>query len=96
MKPDTDPDVFLSEINQIRDELSVLDKAVSIERLTTRVFDALLAEMYSIVKLQAILDHNLSLEQIQQMMRAIFIKSFGKGVSYEKEPRVRNVSRVKP
>ena len=35
MKPDTDPDVFLSEINQIRDELSVLDETVSTERLTT-------------------------------------------------------------
>ena len=41
MKPDTDPDVFLSEINQIRDELSVLDETVSTERLTTIILDAL-------------------------------------------------------
>ena len=54
MNPDTDPDVFLSEINQIRDELSVLDKTVSMERLTTTILDALLAEMYSTVKLEAI------------------------------------------
>ena len=35
MKPDTDPDVFLSEIDQIRDELGVLDETVSMESLTT-------------------------------------------------------------
>ena len=35
MKPDTDTDVFLSEINQIRHELGVLDETISAERLTT-------------------------------------------------------------
>ena len=35
MKPDPDPDVFLSEINQICDEIGVLDETVSTERLTT-------------------------------------------------------------
>ena len=73
MKPDTDPDVFLSEINQIRDELGVLDETVSTERLTTIILDALPAEMYSTVKLEVIRDLNLSLEQIQWMMKAIFI-----------------------
>ena len=73
MKPDTDPDVFLSEINHIRDELGVLDKTVSTERLTTIILDALPAEMYSTVKLEAIRDPDLSLEQIQRMMRTIFI-----------------------
>ena len=73
MKLDTDPDVFLSEINQIRDELDVLDETVSTERLTTIIIDALPAEMYSTVKLEAIQDPDLSLEQIQRMMRTIFI-----------------------
>ena len=68
----TDPDVFLPEINQICDVLSVLDEAVSIERLTTIIFDDLPAETYSTVKLEAIRDPGLSLEQIQQMMRTIF------------------------
>ena len=74
MKPDdTKPDLFLSEINQIRDELGVLDETVSTERLTTIILDALPAEMYSTVKLEAIRDPDMSLEQIQRMMRTIFI-----------------------
>ena len=64
MKPDTDPDVFLSEIHQIRDELGGFDETISMERLTTIILDALPAEMYSTVKLEAILDPDLSLEQI--------------------------------
>ena len=73
MKPDTDPDVFLSDINQIRDELAVLNETTSTERLTTIILDALPADMYSTVKLEAIRDPELSLEQIQRMMRTIFI-----------------------
>ena len=73
MKPNTDPDVLKSEINQIRDELGVFDETVSTERLTTIILDALPAEMYSIVKLGAVRDSALSLEHIQRMMRTIFI-----------------------
>ena len=73
MELDTDPDVFLSEINQVRDELGVLDETVSTERLTTTIHDALPAEMYSTVKLEAIRDPDLSLEHIQRMMRTLFI-----------------------
>ena len=73
MKPDSDPDVFLSEINQIRDELGVLDETVSMKRLTTIILDALPVEMYSTVKLEAIRDPDLSLERIQRMMRTIFV-----------------------
>ena len=71
MELDTDPDVFLSEMNQIRDELGVLDETVSTERLTTIIHDALPAEMYSTVKLEAIRDPDLSLEHIQRMMRTL-------------------------
>ena len=73
MKPDPDPDVFLSEINQIRDELDVLDETASTERLTTIILDAFPAEVYSTVKFEAIRDSDLSLEQIQRTMRTIFI-----------------------
>ena len=45
IKFDIDPDVFMSEINRIRDELSVLDEAVSTERLTIIIFDALSVKM---------------------------------------------------
>ena len=62
MKPDTDPDAFLSEINQICDELGILDKTVSTECLTTITLDALPAETYSTAKLEAIRDPDLSLE----------------------------------
>ena len=65
VKPGNDPDVILSEINQIRDELGVLDKTVSTERLTTIILDALPAEMYSTVRLEVVRDPDLSLEKIQ-------------------------------
>ena len=58
IQPDTDPDVFLSEINQMRDELSVLDETFSTERLTTIILDALPAEIYLTVKLETIQDPN--------------------------------------
>ena len=60
---------FLSEINQIRDELSVSDEEVSTERLSTIFLDALPAEMYSTVKCEAIQDPHLNLEHIQRMMK---------------------------
>ena len=72
-RADTDPDVFLSEIHQTRDELSDLDEIVSTERLTTIILDAFPVERYPTVKLEAIPDLDLSLEQIQPMMRTIFI-----------------------
>ena len=64
---------FLSEINQIRDELSVSDKAVSTGLVATIFLDALPAEMYSTIKLEAIRDPDLNLGYIQRMMRTIFI-----------------------
>ena len=73
MKSDIDPDAFLSETNQIRDELGVLDETVSMVRLTVTILDALPAEMYSTVKLEAIRNPDLSLEHIQRIMRMIFI-----------------------
>ena len=49
MKTYTDPDVFMLEINQIRDKLSDLDEVVSIERLTSIILDALLGKMTNLV-----------------------------------------------
>ena len=80
MKPDTDPDVFLSKKKQIRVELSVLDEAAPNERLATITLDRLRAEIYSTVKLEAVRDLDLSLEQIEQMMITFFINQSEKKI----------------
>ena len=94
MEPDTDPDVFLSEINQMRDELGVLDETFSTEHLTIIILDALPAEMYSAVKIKAIRDLDLSLEQIERMMTTIFI-NHSERVSETKKNQSRIVGVVK-
>ena len=58
---------------QVCNELGALDETISTERMTTIILDALPADMYSTVKLEAIRDPDLSLEQTQRMMRTIFI-----------------------
>ena len=68
MKVDTDPVLFLSEIDQRRNELGDLDEVGSTKYLTTIILDALSAEKYSTIKLQAIRDPDLSLELIQRMI----------------------------
>ena len=53
MRSDVDPDVFLSEVFQLRDELDDLGETVTDERLTTIILDVLPEEMYSTVKIQS-------------------------------------------
>ena len=48
-----------------------MDETVSTERLPAVILDALPAEMYSTLKLEAIRELDLSLEQIQRMLRTI-------------------------
>ena len=60
----TDPDVFLSKINQLRDKLGYLDEVISADSLPTVIFDALPAEKCLAIKLVATRDPNLNLEQI--------------------------------
>ena len=50
MRSDVDPDVFLSKVFQLRDELDDLGETVTGERLTTIILDALPEDMYSTVK----------------------------------------------
>ena len=57
----------MSEIYQLRNELSDLDEVVSTERLTTIILEALPAETYSTIKRQATIGLDLSLEQIQRV-----------------------------
>ena len=47
MRSDIDPDVFLSEVFQLRDDLSDLSEVVSNERSTAIILDTLPKEMYS-------------------------------------------------
>ena len=76
MRADTDPDVFLSEVHQLRDEVRNLGKVVSTERLTTIILDALPAEEYSTIKFQPIRDPDLSLEEIMSIIKTFFHQSF--------------------
>ena len=50
MRADTDPDVFISEFFQLRDEISDLGEVVSTQCLTTIILDALAAKKYSTLK----------------------------------------------
>ena len=59
MRADTDPDMFPSEVFQLRDKLSDLGEVVSIERLTTIILDASPTEKYSKTKIQPVRDPDL-------------------------------------
>ena len=69
---DTDPDMF--KVFQLRDELNDLGEALSNERLTTMIImtDTLPTEKYATIKIQAIRDPDLCLEEITNMMKTIF------------------------
>ena len=64
MKADIGPDVFMSEIYQLCDELSDLDEVVSTERVTTIIFGAMQAEKHPIIEIQVIRYPDLSLERV--------------------------------
>ena len=68
---DPDPDVFISEVYQLRDKLSDLRESVSTERLTTIILDTLPVEKYSKIKFQVIRDPDLSLEENITTMKII-------------------------
>ena len=73
MRSDINPDVFLSEFFQLRDELSDLGEVVSNKSLVTIILDALPEESYSTIKVQSIRDPDLWLEEIISMMKTISI-----------------------
>ena len=54
MRSDIDPDAFLSEVFQLRDELNDLGETVTDEPLTAIILDALPEEMFSTVKMQSV------------------------------------------
>ena len=64
MRVDTDPDVFIPEVHQPRDELHDSDEVVYVERLTTIVLDVSPVEKYSIMKIQVNRCPDLSLNEI--------------------------------
>ena len=51
IKADTYPDIYMSEINQLRDELNDLEEVTFSERLTIITLDVLPAKQYSRAKL---------------------------------------------
>ena len=73
MRSDIDPNVFLSEVFQLRDEIIDLDEIVSNRRLTTTILYAVSEEVYSTVKVQSIREPNLRLQEITSIMATIFI-----------------------
>ena len=73
MRSDIDPDVFLPEVFQLRDDLSHLGGVVYDESLTAIILDALPEDMYSTVRVRSIRDPNLGLEEIISMMKTVFI-----------------------
>ena len=73
MRSDIDPDVFLSEVFQLRDELNNLGETVTDERVTTIILDALPEEMYSTVKMQSVNYPDLELEEIIGRTKTVFL-----------------------
>ena len=73
MRSNIDPDVFLSEVFQLRDELGGLGKVVFNKRLTTIILDALPEERYSTIKVQSTRDPDFELHEIINSMETIFV-----------------------
>ena len=53
MKDDSNPDVFMSEIYQLRDKPSDFDEVATAKRITAIILDALSANKYFTIKIQA-------------------------------------------
>ena len=103
MRFDIDPDVFLTEVFQLRDELIDLGEVVSNERLKIIILDAVPEEMYSTIKVQSTRDSDLGLEQIISIMKTIFMiryerslvpersqESYRKSRNSGREPKMRD------
>ena len=73
MRSDIDPDVFLSEVFLLRDELGDPGETLTDERLTTIILDALPDEIYSTIEIQSVRDPHLGLEEVIGMMKTICI-----------------------
>ena len=72
-RADTDADVFISACFQVRDEVSDLGEVVSNERLTAIILDALPTDKGENTKIQGIRGPDLCLEEVNNMMKTIFI-----------------------
>ena len=73
IRADTDPDIFVAEAYELRDELSDLNEVVSTNCMATTIFDALPAEKYSTITIQTTNSPNLSLGEVKSVMKAISI-----------------------
>ena len=73
VRSDPDLDVFLSKAFELRDDVSDLEKVVSYEHLTTINLDALPTKKQATINTKAIRNLDLSLEEITNTMKIIFI-----------------------
>ena len=89
--------MFLSKFYQLRDKLSDLSEAVSKERLTAIILDALPEEKYFTIKVQSVGDSNLGLKEIISMIKTSFINHSERSSvpkrSHELYRKVRNSGR---
>ena len=73
VRSDVDPDVFLSEVFQLRGGLNDLGEAVTDERLIFIILDALPEEIYSTVNMQPIRYPELGLDKIMSTTKTIYV-----------------------
>ena len=65
--------MFVAEAYELRDELSDLNEVVSTVCLATAIFDALPADKYSTITIQAMNNPHLSVGEVKSIMKAILI-----------------------
>ena len=80
-RADIDPDMLFAEAYELRDELSDLNEVVSIDCMATTIFDALPAEKYSTITIQAMNNPHLNLGEVKSMMKSISINHSRRSVS---------------
>ena len=84
MSQDEDPDVFLSKIYQIKDELTAIGETIiTEERLTDKVIEGLIDD-YNLNTYKAESDPEFSLTQIETTMRNIYVNRLARGKSATK------------
>ena len=90
IRADTDPDMFVAEAYELRDERSDLNKVVllSTDCMATGIFDALPAEKYLTITIQAMNNPDLSLGEVKSVMKEISIKHSQRSSVKKKETNV--------
>ena len=88
IRADTDPDMFVAEVHELRDERSDLNEVVSTDCMATAIFDALPAEKYLTITIQAMSNPDLSLGEVKSMMKEISLNHSQRSSVKKKETNV--------